>query len=945
MKPWREIAIPHADVLEGKLEQSEFAADLMAVHEGRASETYMDPRAFFQRTFITEGMRLLLTSVARRLSGQGGDPVLQLQTAFGGGKTHTLLAVYHLAKGAHAPQELPGVGSLLDQAGLDHVPVSKIVILDGTHLSPGQAREREGVTTRTLWGELAWQLGKEEAFSMLRELDANGTSPGKEILQPLLARYGPCVILVDELVAYVRQFEEGKSLPGGTYESNMSFIQALTESVKQVPNAILLASLPESELEAGGKRGAIALKALEKTFGRLQALWKPVATEESFEIVRRRLFEPVKDIAAQEAVCRAFADAYKQEGAKLPSKTQEARYFDRLLQAYPIHPEIFDRLYEDWSGIEGFQRTRGVLKLVAKVIQRLWKDQNQDAIILPGSLPLYDSQVRNELVYHLSPGWDPVLERDIDGDHAATTELESKEPRFGAVQAARRVARTLFLGTAPASATTNKTVTDGLDRAHILLGCFQPGQSLPLYSDALNKIVEVSHHLHTNGEKTLDTTRFWFDTRASLRREMWDRKRNVSESHELRPKLVQVVQKLAQSQTLFSGVHVFIPHGDVPDDSTLRLVLLAPEKFYSKQESRFAFEEVVDYVRNNGSKPRHKGNRLLFLATDHDTLTRLKDTFLTALAWKSIVEDAENHRLNLDIIHLKQAKRELQTAEDVLPRVAREAFKWLLCPVQHAADGKLAVEAFPLNTSGASLGQELERVCRENELVIEAWSPIHLRDALKRYYWKENQKTVGALTFWEDSQKYLYLPRLRDRRVLDHAILHGCKSQDFFGTALGCCNGKFEGFSFGSSDIQVDDTLQLIQPETAKAYAASLVPELPIARPLTEVGNDQGGVQPPLGIPETPSKSDNNTPPIVDPQSTSQAHTFFGTVDVKAPTAKAKLIELAEEIISLLNQDPTANVQISLNIEGEFPSGVSEHIKRGVSENAKALGFKSATWE
>ena len=150
------------------------------------------------------------------------------------------------------------------------------------------------------------------------------------------------------------------------------------------------------------------------------------------------------------------------EGTRLPSETQETRYFDRLVQAYPIHPEVFDRLYEDWTTIEGFQRTRGVLKLMAKVIYRLWQDNNTDLMILPGSLPLYDGGARNELNYYLPGGWDAVVERDIDGERAETTELENKEPRFGAVNAARRVARTIYLGSAPASVATKPGIR-GLD--------------------------------------------------------------------------------------------------------------------------------------------------------------------------------------------------------------------------------------------------------------------------------------------------------------------------------------------------------------------------------------------------------------------------------------------------------------------------------------------------
>ena len=276
----------------------------------------------------------------------------------------------------------------------------------------------------------------------------------------------------------------------------------------------------------------------------MQALWKPVATEEAFEIVRRRLFEPMRDAKARDQVCRAFADAYVAEGAKLPQETQEARYFDRLVQSYPIHPEVFDRLYEDWTTIDGFQRTRGVLKLMAKVIYRLWKDDNKDLMILPGSLPLYDGSARNELTYYLGPGWDPVIDRDIDGDRAETTDLEAKEPRFGSVQAARRVARTLFLGSAPSSVTTKPGIR-GLDRARVLLGCLQPGQTSSLYSDALNRLADRLHYLNTSGDKAQDATRYWFDTRANLRREMEERKKRFDDKTEVRGRMAEVLKKLA----------------------------------------------------------------------------------------------------------------------------------------------------------------------------------------------------------------------------------------------------------------------------------------------------------------------------------------------------------------------------------------------------------------
>lgn len=205
MKPWREVAVPHPDVLEGTFQQSEFAADITAVNTGNVL----------------------------RLSGKGGEAVIQLQTVFGGGKTHTMLAVYHLATRKCGLHDLAGLSALLDRANVLDVPQARMVVLDGTAHAPGQPWKRGKQVIKTLWGELAWQLGGAEGFALVAEADATGTSPGKEVLRDLLELYAPCVILIDELVAYVRQFAEGAVLSGGSYDSNLSFIQAPAHSPAQ----------------------------------------------------------------------------------------------------------------------------------------------------------------------------------------------------------------------------------------------------------------------------------------------------------------------------------------------------------------------------------------------------------------------------------------------------------------------------------------------------------------------------------------------------------------------------------------------------------------------------------------------------------------------------------------------------------------------------------------
>jgi predicted AAA+ superfamily ATPase len=356
---------------------------------------------------------------------------------------------------------------------------------------------------------------------------------------------------------------------------------------------------------------------------------------------------------------------------------------------------VFDRLFEDWTTIDGFQRTRGVLKLMAKVIGRLWRDNNQDLMILPGNLPLSDTDARNEMTYLLPPGWDAVIEGDIDGDKAETTELENKEPRFGQVSAARRVGRTLFLGTAPSSVATRQGIR-GLDRGRVLLGCLQPVQAAAVYSDALNRLADRLHYLNSSGDKAADGTRFWFDTRANLRREMEDRKGRFDDRTDVKKKIEEAVSKLFTSVSLFDGIHVFTPHSDVPDDSALRLVVLPPEYPFLKDAPQQATAAVREYLQSHGTQPRQRANRLIFVAADNPVLNRLRDAARKALAWASLVDDVEEARLNIDQNQRRQAVTELQAANAVLPRAARECFRWLLCPVQDDPTvTQPTVEAFP----------------------------------------------------------------------------------------------------------------------------------------------------------------------------------------------------------------------------------------------------------
>ncbi|MDP2654354.1 MAG: DUF499 domain-containing protein [Candidatus Omnitrophota bacterium] len=931
LKPWREVAVPHEDVLRGTFQQAEFAADISRVHDGTATAEYQDPDLFFKRTFITEGMRLLLDSVVKRLSGRGGDPVIQLQTAFGGGKTHTILAVYHIAKGEIVARNLQGIASILDNAQIKDLPKAKVAVLDGIKMSPNHSKKRGGVVVNTLWGELAWQLGGDEGYELVKNADTSGTSPGKEILIKLISTYAPCAILIDELVAYIRQFEEGKSFAGGTFDSNLSFLQALTEAMKAVPNAVLLASLPESDKEAGSQRGINALHSLEHYFARVQAIWKPVATEEAFEIVRRRLFTSINDKSSVEAVCRAYADEYIANGAEFPQETQESRYYDRLVEAYPIHPEVFDRLYSDWSTLDNFQRTRGVLKFMAKVIHRLWSDGNKDYLIQPGNIPLYDADVRNEAIYYLPQGWDPVLEEDIDGERAETTSIEKFDTRFGSVQACRRVARTIFLGSAPSNSSQR---VRGVDTLHVVLGCIQPGQQVGLYKDALKRLVDTLHYLNSSSD------RFWFDTRTNLRREMEERKRRFieKEKEEVFPVIRNQLQR-ALGQGTFGGVHVFTGSSDIPDDWSLRLVVLPPDASFGKTVNN-AVERAQEILRSRGEQPRQKQNRLIFLAADNDTISRLKDQVRTMLAWQSIVDDVAEMKLNLDQLQTRQAKKYLEEAGDAIRRMIREAYKWVLAPMQEDRNGKglsdIQWEHFQVNPGAANFSVEIERVLRENELLISEWAPIHLAALLKRWFWKSDAKEVGAMDVWQKMCCYLYLPRLRDDGVFRNALIAGAGTKDFFGFAYGKDGTKFVGFVFGAGGSPIlDGSLLLVEPSSAAKYAAEYEKPQEVLQPTGGVAEPTKGLD--------GSKISTGQAPVG--RGSVLKKRFYGTVELDPVRAKYEFARIVDEIIQHFVIKPDAKMKISIEVQAESANGFDEKIQRVVKENSNVLRFKNAEFE
>ena len=925
MKAWRLIARPHKDVLEGTFKQAEFAADISQVVNGTAPQVYQDAEQFYARTYITEGMRLLLISVAQRLAGKSGDPVIQLQTNFGGGKTHTLLAVYHLAKHGCPTERLQGVPALLDEAGITTLPGANVAVIDGTNLSPNQPTERGALKIRTVWGQIAYQLLGAEGYEMVADSDVSGSAPGKEVMISLLKKAAPCVILMDELVTLYRQMDGAERLTAGTLESNMSFIQVLTESVKVVPNAMLLASLPESNTEAVGSFGQTVLTTLEKYFGRVESVWKPVASDESFEIVRRRLFDSISSPADMEAVCREFVSYYRKNKDKFPPEVQEGIYEERLKKSYPIHPEIFDRLYQDWSTLDKFQKTRGVLQYMAIIINRLWNSNDQDPMIMPGSIPLADPDVRIKSTHYLPPGWDPIIETEIDGPGSAPAKIDGSDTRFGSIVAARRAARTIFLGSAPSS---EAQIHRGIAVERILLGCAIPGQVVSIYEDVLKRLRDRLHYLFA------DVDRFWFDTRPNLRREMESRKAKI-DSLLLTKTLKDTATRLAGHGQLFSGVHVFTPHADIPDEigSGPRLVLLPPElsKAYSRSDEKIAFNAAEDILGHRGEQPRMRRNRLFFIAPDLNIIGRVNDQCRIYLAWKEIVLDIEAGRLNLDTLQAKLAAKERDAALTVLDQTVIECYRSLMIP-EEKTPGKVSFEIRRLgNANGGKIAAAAEKVLLEGEYIIQHWSPVFLKKLLAESYFKNGQTEVSVLKVWQDCCTYYQMPRLLNESVFEQAMNKGVADGDYFGYADGKEGNKYLGFRFGEQvfTLGMDDQALLIECETAAKYKA-------------EHTSRDGGSTPPSPEPIPPPPEPLPKPGPEPAPSPKRCKGYFGTISINPYCGENRLHDVFAELVSQFTKLPGVRVSLKLDIEATSETPFDDSTMRAVKENSSVLKFDTS---
>ena len=960
LAPWRQVLKPRDEVATGNFHASEFAADLFKVarNDSTTAGEYSDPAQFFARTYLTEGLRDLISRAVRRLSGdQNASPVINLQTNFGGGKTHSMLALWHLAGGLPIGQFPQDAQELLTASGypVDGINAPRVALV-GNHFAP-QGEDHDGYRIHTMWGELAWQLGGPEAYAMVETHDRAGTNPGG-VLHDLLARYSPAVILVDEWVAYARQLYGRDDLAGGTFDTQFTFAQSLTEAVKSTPGVLIAISIPASHdgddskgyvvghnEEVGGSNGQEALKRLQNVVRRVADQWRPASPDEAYRIVKQRLFEAedAASLAQISATAKAFSEFYSVNAGEFPKDARDPQYARRIQQTYPLHPELFDRLYEDWSSLERFQRTRGVLRLMNEVIHALWVGDDQAPLILPASVPLSVARVNSELTQYLQDSWKAVIDADVDGANSEPSRIDNEKPVLGQRSVTKRLARTVFFGAAPTIGTAHK----GIDTQRVFLGTAVPGDVVGNFHSALTQLGDRATYFYSSAGK------YWYDTEANISR----RAKDAAEALHEEDVWAEIVRRLRAEERVrsdFAGIHVGPgDSGDVPDNDQTRLVILHPRYAQKrKQQNSPAIDFARQTTERRGTANRSNRNMLVFLAPDEDRLAELDQATRSYLAWKEIVD--KSNELNLTPQQLAQsADKRDQFGRTVDDRLSL-TYQWILNPVAPDPKSPFELEEIKADGQSASLADRVAKKLGSAGAYSTQHAARGIRLALDTKVpaaWDGGHVSVGAL--WNLYAQYPYMPRLRDRGALVDAIDNQPLLWQSEGFALAesfdDASERYVGLWLPGEPGRgpVTDATLIVKPEAAEKQRRDGVSD-----PGVGTGTGSGtGTGPGTGTGKengtgsgSGAGAGTETGGAGGGQKQAGPKRYVGNVKINAERYSADFAKIAAEVLANLAASG-AKLEISLSIDAVSAEPFTEQQRRTIRENASTLKFTTNEFE
>lgn len=866
LKPWYDVVKPREDLREGKpLDASEFAVHLDKVRlgdQGNAPEDYKNPQRFFDRTFLTENLTGLGAEVMRRLSGITTETsaVFNMTTQFGGGKTHALTLLYHLARHGSTGNGWRGVTKILQRAGIQTIPDHcAVAVFVGTEFDSVTGRGGDDGTPRrrTPWGELAWQLGGEESFAHVAQHDADFIEPKGDVIEKFLPADRPCLILMDEVLNYISTYRDR-----GWHNKLYNFIQALSETVRGRNNAVLVGSIPASELSYTDKDEADQQR-LKNLLDRLGKAVIVSVESETSEIIRRRLFEwderavtpdgrVILNKDAEDA-CRAYADWIQENRLQLPNLINPDLARDEFRATYPFHPMVLSVFERKWQTLPRFQQTRGVLRLLALWVSRAYqegyKGAQRDPLITLGTAPLDDPMFRAAVFEQLG---ETKLEAAVTTDIAGKKDAHAVRLDSEAIDAIkkarlhRKVATTIFFesnGGQVGAEAQEASIPE------IRLAVGQPESDIGNIETVLEALTDACYYLN------VEKTRYKFSLKENLNKRFADRRATV-QGPQVDEQVKREIQKIFAPKEFVE--RVFFPEKSIQISDRPVISFLVADLNRTMEDEKATRQFAEKMIKECGTTARTFKSALIWVVPD--SAQPMREEARKILAWQAIQDEADD--LKLDEAQKKQLAENIYKAKRDLKESIWRAYKHL-CLL--AKDNTVKMVDLGLVHSSAAdtpMSNILNRLSADGDVekgvspnfLVRNWPP-----AFREWATKSVRDAFYASPVF---------PRLLNAETIQETIARGVESGILAYVGKGV-SGKYQPFAFNQSvspaDIEFSDDMFVITAEVARAYLdAQTIPPpvgVPVQRGDAGVGTGTCGGAEPTPIEPHPAP----TPPAAGP--------------------------------------------------------------------------------
>jgi len=824
LKPWYTVIPPREDLRSGRpLDAAEFAVHLDKVRDGKAADVYNDPEQFFARTYLTQTLLGLSGEVVRRLSGEltEASAVFNLSTQFGGGKTHALTLLYHLAKHGRDAEQWQGVPRILERARLPRIfDKAAVAVFVGTEFDSLTGRGGNDGTPRrrTPWGEIAYQLGETSGIggaanlALLAEHEEQFIEPKGDVIRSIIPKDRPCLILMDEIINYVSTYRRK-----GYGDSLYNFMLALSETARSEKNVVLVVSIPASELEYT-TADVEDERRFKKVLDRLGKAYMMSAESETAEIIRRRLFEwDLRAIGQNGRIalpreagetCNAYAQWVQTHRQSLPPLFQVDDAREAFAATYPFHPMVLSVFERKWQSLPQFQRTRGVLRLLAHWVSSAYREGYtgafRDPLIDLGTAPLDDPLFRAAVFEQLGEEKLEVpVTTDICGQkdsHAVRLDADAIDS-IRKARLHRKVASAIFFESNGGQSQNQATLPE------LRMAVAAPDLDIANVETVMEALVPPNgacYYLDTN------KNRYWFSIKPNLTKILADRKAGVQ------PQRIdeRVRAEIEKAFAPMSGVdRVFFPvaSGQISNQPVITLVVMAPDQLANDSST---LSQVDKMTRENGGGGRTFKSALIWVLSQGDATMR--EEARKVLAWETINDERDD--LALDDGQKKQIESSLRRAREDFRESVWRAYNHL---AMLGKDNTIQVRNLGLINSSSGANSPVQLIVQKLRVEDEILDAIGPNFLVRNWPAFPEWSTKSVRDAFFASPKF---PRLLSVNALKETIAKGV-SNGFLAYVGKAADGSYQPFAFQeplqASDVELTEDMYIITKETAEAYKRS----------------------------------------------------------------------------------------------------------------------------